>query len=219
MSDDKTLIQLERLGKLYTGVVADALDEMGIMTHSTSEIRPLTNDTFVVGVAFPILATEVFRFREEAFMRELEALDNLQPTHVVVAQTTGITNSSLWGELMTTAAMARGGRGAVVDGLCRDSNRIREYGFPLFVRGFTPYSSKARCEIVDINCPIRCGGVPVSPGDLVIGDADGVVVVPRAAVEEAIARAERRKEVEDIVRAELQQGKPLVQVYYRYRVI
>ena len=103
--------------------------------------------------------------------------------------TAGSIQNAPWGELLSTAAKARGGRGAVVDGLVRDVRKIEQLGFPVFARGIKPVDSKGRGMVIDYNVPVDCAGVLVSPGDLVVADYDGVIVVPAEVVPEVICMA------------------------------
>ena len=140
--------------KLFSAVIADALDACGyrdqILRH---DIRPLFPDAVVVGRALTVLSVDVYEIPDEPYKLELEAVDALKAGDVLVAQTNGTTRSSLWGELLSTAAEARGARGAVIDGFTRDSQAIADMGFPLFVRGIAPYDSKGRSDVIAYNTP------------------------------------------------------------------
>ena len=117
------------------------------------------------------------------------AIDSILPGEVVVVSTGGSRRNAPWGELLSTAAIARGARGAVVDGLVRDVRRIQELGFPLFAAGIKPVDSQGRGRVVACNVPVQCGGVLVSPGDLVFADLDGVIAIPAAIVDEVVRLA------------------------------
>ncbi|MEO5702218.1 MAG: RraA family protein, partial [Casimicrobiaceae bacterium] len=114
---------------------------------------------------------------------------------------------------------ARGAAGCLTDGFVRDVRQIRALGFPVFHGGIAPLDSKGRGKVAAIDVPIACAGVAVNPGDLIVGDVDGLVVVPRAVEEEALARAFAKVDSEDRTRAELVAGARLVDVYARYRVL
>ncbi len=103
----------------------------------------------------------------------------MQPDEVVVVATGNSRRNAPWGELLSTAAKARGARGAVIDGLTRDVRKIESLGFPVFASGIKPVDSRGRGVVVAYNAPVECAGVLVHPGDLVFGDYDGVVVDPR----------------------------------------
>ena len=203
---------LERLEALYSSVVADVLDQMGhreqVMSH---EIRPLYPAAKVAGYAFPVRAEETDQLSDEPYKVELASVDAIGPGQVMVVGGAG-RRAAYWGELLSTRCRARGARGAVLDGLTRDCHTI-------ISMSFSPADSYGRVEAVAYNVETRCGGVRVRPGDLVIGDYDGVVVIPAEVAEEAIARAEEKARAEDIVREELKKGIPVEETYRKYGVI
>ena len=122
--------------KLYSAVLADILDELGFRDQALEpNIRPIGSSFKLAGKAFTILATDVYETPENPYVTELEAVDHLAEGDVVVATTNGSTSSALWGELLSTAARSKGARGAMIDGLTRDSIKIMEMGFPVFTRG------------------------------------------------------------------------------------
>src|SRR5207248_789498 len=124
-----------------------------------------------------------------------------------------------WGELLATATLARGGRGAVLDGLVRDSRQIRALGLPVFCVGRRPYDSCGRGIVVAFDVPIALDGVPIAPGDLVFGDPDGVVIVPRAAEAEILERAWAKVDGENTTRDALRAGTPLAEVYRTFGIL
>ncbi len=124
-----------------------------------------------------------------------------------------------WGELLTTASRARGAAGCVTDGFVRDIRQIRALRFPVFHGGIAPLDSKGRGMVAEIDVPIACAGVAVAPGDLVVGDADGVIVVPRAVEAEAVRRAFAKVTSEDRTREELAAGAKLADVFAKYKVL
>jgi len=203
--------------KLYSAVIADVLDDLGFrhqaMDHLLRPIGPALN---FAGRAFTVLATDVYEVPKSPYEKELEAVDHLSDGDVLVATTNGSTSSGFWGELLTTVAMRRGARGAVIDGLTRDSADIVELGFPLFARGCCPLDSKGRTDVVAYGVPIECGGVPVTTSDIVFGDNDGVVVVPQEVAEEAIVKASDKVDTEDQMRRALQDGMGAVEAYNKF---
>ena len=210
---------LERLGKLYSGVVADALDGMGLRSQVMApRIRPLYPEAKAVGYAFPVQAEETTRLSPEPYQRELHAVDAVRPDHVMVVGGAG-QRGALWGELLSTRAKMRGSRGAVIDGLTRDCKLIMAMKFPVFVAGISPADSHGRVDILAHDVRVRCAGVEVNPGDLIIADYDGVVVIPKDAAEEAIAKAEEKARLEDIVREELARGAAVQDTYDKYGVM
>jgi len=208
------------LGKLYTAVVADVLDAEGyrdqVMAHT---VRPLAPKMVVCGLARTVLCVPVFEVLGDPYAEEIRAVDSLQSLEVLTVTTGGVTTASFWGELLTTAAVARGARGVVIDGFTRDVRQILEMGLPTFVTGFHPGDSLGRMDVIKVNVPIRCAGVLVQPGDYVLGDIDGVVVVPAQAISAVLTAAERKVEEEDRVREELQSGKTVSDTFEKYHVL
>jgi 4-hydroxy-4-methyl-2-oxoglutarate aldolase len=146
----------------------------------------------------------------------LESIDRLQADEVlVVSQADGV----FLGELIATAIRARRARGMVLDCWIRDALRIIEMELPTFVRGINPVDSLGRLDVTAMQEPIVCGGVLVCPGDLILGDFDGVVVIPHAVAEEAISKAEEKAKGECIVREFLAKGNSVVATYRKVGVI
>ena len=146
-------------------------------------------------------------------------IDDLKPGDVPVLACGRSGRIAPWGELLTTASLARGAHGCVTDGLVRDTSAIRELKFPVFHGGIGPLDSKGRGEVCAIDVPIECAGVTVNPGDLVFGDADGVVVVPQPIVTQTVRNALEKVEGEDRTRVELQQGALLADVFKKYGIL
>ena len=206
--------------KLYTAVVSDALDELGYRSQAMREyIRPLSPDDRFVGWARTFSYVDVFHVPADPYGMEIEALDSILTGEVVIVSTAGSLQNSPWGELLSTASRARGSRGAVIDGLVRDVRKIQELGFPVFARGIKPVDSKGRGVVIDYNVPVDCGGVLVSPGDLVFADYDGIIVVPAEVLPEVIRMANEKVEKENGSRAELMQGAYLRDVYAKFGVL
>ena len=136
-----------------------------------------------------------------------------------VATTQGDRGSALWGELLSTAARARGAAGTVIDGLTRDAARIMAMDFPVFAAGFCPLDSKGRLDAVDYGRPIRIGECDVRPGDWVFGDIDGLVIVPAELAETALPRALEKVTGENRVRAELATGRSARAVFAEYGIL
>jgi regulator of RNase E activity RraA len=208
--------------RLYTAVLSDVLDELGFRDQAMPpSIRPLDESRVLAGFARTGLYREIYRVVPGAnpYALEIALVDDLRPDDVAVFGCGGSTRIAPWGELLTTASRARGAAGCVTDGFVRDIRAIRALGFPVFHGGIAPLDSKGRGEVAEIDVPIRCAGVAVAPGELVVGDADGVIVVPRAAEEEALARAFAKVASEDRTRDELARGVKLAEVFAKYRVL
>ncbi|MCC6262155.1 MAG: RraA family protein [Bryobacterales bacterium] len=205
---------------LYTAVLSDSLDELGYRDQAMREtIRPLMPDAVFAGWARTILCVDVYHIQENPYDIEIEAVDSFLPGEVAVVSTGDSKRNAPWGELLSTAAMSRGARGAVIDGLVRDVRKIQALGFPVFATGIKPVDSRGRGLVIDYNVPVECQGVLVKPGDLVVADYDGVVVVPAAIVDEVVQLATDKVEREDHSRAELMSGSLLRQVYDKHKVL
>jgi regulator of RNase E activity RraA len=213
---DSLIPQLERL---YSAVLSDALDHVGVRERVLrSTLRPATADSVVFGRAAPALCAETGR-TEGAIDSLIAFCDSLRPGDVAVVTVLEDGESAVWGELLSTAAVARGARGAVVDGLTRDVRAIRSMRFPLFVRGMSPVDSVSRTEFIMHAKPVRCGGIWVSPGDLIFGDEDGIVAIPAEVVPQVVQYAYTKSMTENTVRDELRKGRMLRDVYDQYRVL
>jgi regulator of RNase E activity RraA len=207
----------ERLG---SSVLSDVLDGMGLRRQAMDAgIRPLSDDMSTVGTAFTMLMADQYDESKDTFTLQFKAIDSLGKDDVMVVCSNGSNRAALWGELLSTAATYRGASGAVIDGLSRDVKLIRGMGFPVFCRGVRPISSKGRVVAVDYNCAVEVEGVTVHPGDLVVADLDGVVVVPKEAAEEAVQRALDVVDSEKKTRGELSRGAGLSDVYRKYGTV
>ena len=206
--------------KLYTAVVADALDQIGVRNQAMREyLRPVYPCKAICGWARTIACSDVYHVPMEPYAMEIEAIDSILPDEVVVVSTQQSKRNAPWGELLSTAAKARGARGAVIDGLVRDVKKIEELGFPVLAAGIKPVDSMGRGIVTGYNVPVECGEVLVNPGDLVFADWDGVIVVPRASVEEVMRLALDKATREDSSRAELMGGAYLRDVFKRHGVL
>jgi regulator of RNase E activity RraA len=206
--------------KLYTAVVADALDQIGIRNQAMREyLRPVCPCPAFFGWARTIACSDVYHVPPEPYAMEIEALDSILSGEVVVVSTQQSKRNAPWGELLSTAARARGAHGAVVDGLVRDVRKIEELGFPVLAAGIKPVDSIGRGVVTAYNVPVECGEVLVKPGDFVFADLDGVVVIPKANVEEVLHLALNKATRENSSRAELMNGAYLRDVYQKYGVL
>lgn len=206
--------------KLYVPVVSDVLDAMGYLDQAMSaELRPLEPHMRVIGRAHTALTADVYERPVEPYRLEIESIDALEPGDVMVACTNGSTRTCFWGELLSTAATARGAAGCVIDGHTRDALRIMEMGFPLFCTGFRPVDSSYRSTVIAWDVPVEVGGVFVHPGDIIFGDFDGIVSIPKDVLEEVVSRAIEKVESENHSRDMLREGALLRDVYDRFGVL
>jgi regulator of RNase E activity RraA len=150
---------------------------------------------------------------------EIEAIDSILPGEVVVVSTQQSKRNAPWGELLSTAAKARGARGAVIDGIIRDIRKIEALEFPVLAAGIKPVDSMGRGIVTGYNVPVECGEVLVNPGDFVFADLDGIIVVPQASVQEVVQLALTKASREDSSRSELFAGAYLRDVFRRYGVL
>jgi regulator of RNase E activity RraA len=205
---------------LYTAVVSDSLDQLGIRNQAMREyLRPIHSRCTLAGWARTIACSDLYHIPDDPYGIEIEAVDSLLPGEVAVVGTQKSIRNAPWGELLSTAARARGARGAVVDGLVRDVRKIEELGFPVFASGMKPVDSKGRGIVTAYNIPVECGEVLVSPGDFIFADFDGIVVVPQDVVKEVIALATEKVRKENHSRAELLEGRYLRDVYNKYGIL
>jgi regulator of RNase E activity RraA len=146
-------------------------------------------------------------------------IDSLQPGELVVLATGESNASAFWGELFSAAALGRGSVGMITDGNLRDSDRILALGFAAFARSHRPIDYRGRMRLDQVQQPVVLGGVRIAPGDLVLADDDGVVVVPADVEEAALEAARARMSTEATVLAELIAGATLREVWDRYRTL
>jgi regulator of RNase E activity RraA len=209
---------VRRLERLYTAVAADVLDRLGYRDQTLHPaVRPLFPGAQLAGFALTVQTVPAVEVAPaEPYKGELAAVDALGPDDVMVVSAC---SWSFWGELLSTAARARGCRGVVIDGYTRDSRAIAGMGFPVFCRGTHPADSLGRLDVAAHGVPIDCGGVAVEPGDLVLADDDGVVFIPAHLAEQALALAEEKVRGENLVREKLAGGMSATEAFRRYGIL
>lgn len=195
---------IESIRKLSTPTVLESLKGKFNMD---SEIKPFWPGAKLVGAALTV------RCHVGDNLTLHKAIELIQPGDVIVVDAGGYKETGgMWGEIMTLAAKKRGIEGIVIDGAARDIPILREMNFPIFARTSSP-GSTAKKTFGSINRPITCGGILVNPGDFIIGDEDGVVVIPRARVEETIQSGEARDRKEDGIKQMIAEGKSTLEIY------
>jgi 4-hydroxy-4-methyl-2-oxoglutarate aldolase len=207
---------------MFTALLSDCLDQVGLRRQAMpSRIRPLDEASIMVGRARTGAYMEVYHIEPDVnpYELEMDLIDSLLPDEIPVFACSNPARVAPWGELLSTAAQVRGAAGAVMDGCVRDIKAIRTMGFPVFHGGIAPLDSKGRARVMAIDVPIECAGVAVTSGDLVFGDADGLVVVPHAAEEEVLRLAAEKLRGERDTLAELRAGKTLREVFDRYGIL
>ncbi len=211
---------LDRLDRLYPAVIADCLDKVGVRSNVMDpRIRPVYQSARVVGFASTVKAIEVDAMPADPdnyYKGELQAVDALTDGDIIVVSHA---RGSYWGELLATASRYRGCRGIVADTWARDTLQLIEMEFPTFVNGISCYDSLGRIDVESVGTPIECGDVHVEQGDLLIGDFDGVVVIPATVAEEVITLAEEKVSGENLVRSKLEEGMPVWDAFRTYGVI
>ncbi|MBX9579733.1 MAG: RraA family protein [Gemmataceae bacterium] len=201
-------------------VVCDALDAEGYPRQSPRvPLRPLTVPGVLIGRCKTTLWADMAHPDPRPYELELRAVDSCRPDDVLVCAASGSARSGIWGELLGTAARNRGCVGVVVDGAVRDVVRMRGMGFPAYARGTAVYDSKDRQRVIDVDIPVEIDGVTFSPGDLVIADEDGVVVVPRKAEAAVVRRAWEKVHAENEVRAAIAGGMLAAEAFAKYGVL
>lgn len=205
---------------LYVSVVSDVLDSLGFLDQAmTADLRPLDETTRIVGRAHTVLTSDVYERPAEPYKLEIESVDALKQGDVMVACTNGSQRTCFWGELLSTAAQARGATGCVIDGHTRDVRRIREMGFPVFCTGYRPVDSSHRSSVIAYGVPVTVGDVLVNPGDIIFADVDGIVVIPKHVLPDVVSNAVEKVESEDRSRDMLLEGKLLQEVYDTFGVL
>ena len=218
--DEQTIADLtERYRKVYSGVVADVLDKRGYRNQVVDgAIQGLTLEMRVAGPAYTCKGAPATDLEPDDWDMRKQFLDSVTPGTVVVVDSSGDTSAAHWGELMSTAARGRGATGVVIDGATRDVAQMLAMGFPAFVRYRSPASSIRRWRISGYDHPVKIGGVVVRPGDFVVGDADGVVIVPADVAGQVLEEVESLAVTETNMRQELLEGGTFSEVYDRYQV-
>jgi 4-hydroxy-4-methyl-2-oxoglutarate aldolase len=207
----------ERYEKLYTGSVADILDEKGFRNQVLGrELRPILPAQRSAGFAFPALGEKTDDLAYDCRPEILKFLEAIPPDSLIALNPGREKNCAHWGEFMSLAARNKGCRGVVVDGGVRDTEWILQSGFQVFHTYFWPVSSVGRWRPVYFGRPVIIHGVEIRPGDLILGDVDGVVVVPQPIVEEVLLSAEECCRAERSMKEELRAGKTMEEVFNKY---
>lgn len=213
---------------LYSAVIGDVLDALG-RPHQflPPQIQPLRADFVVCGRAMPVLEADdcggenIERNNatlSKPFGLMLRALDELKKDEVYVC--TGASPTyALWGELMSVCARNRGAAGAVVNGWSRDTRGILELNFPCFSHGRYAQDQRPRGKVIDFRCALRIGAVEVRPGDVLFGDLDGVVVVPKEMETEVLSRALEKASGEKRVFTAIKEGMGAQEAWDTYGVL
>lgn len=202
----------KRYEKLYTGCINDVMRELCLLDQNLpSEIMPLRDEMVVCGEAFTVKSAPQVMIEGEMTFRA-QMLDEMKPEGVVVWDTSSDTDGSLWGGVMTATAMSRKIRGAVIAGGIRDTKQILEQKFPVFYKYRTSNGSLGRCMITHYQVPVKIGKVTVRPGDIIFGDIDGVLCIPREIAYDVLLRAEGIERTENDIFAWVRQGDSIEEI-------
>ena len=187
---------LSRYEQLYAGAINDVLREFTLLDQALPHrIRPLREYRTVAGFAFTVKSAPSTLVSGEMGFRT-KMLDAMHAGAFVLYDTSGDEKSTSWGGVMTATAKGKGIRAAAIDGGIRDTHQIVEADFPVWYKYRSSNGSLGRCLITHFQIPIQIGRVFIRPGDVVVGDVDGVLVVPRAVAYDVLTRAEEIRENE-----------------------
>jgi len=225
-SDNELFTQVKK--ELFTALVGDVMDKMGLLHQFLPQnIKPLRADMVVIGRAMPVLEADVFAeqlmgtanpIMEKPFGLMFEALDDLKENEVYVCSGSSY-NYALWGGLMSTRAMRLKSNGVVVDGYSRDTNEILQLNFPTFSAGTFAQDQGPRGKVMDYRIPIEFGGVRINPGDIIFGDRDGVIVIPKETEDEAFKKALEKARGEKLVKKALEEGMSTVDAFDKFGIM
>lgn len=202
---------LARYERLYTGAISDVLREHALLDQSIGALIPLRPERTVAGIAFTVKSAPHVRITGEMTFRT-EMLHRMSAHSFVVWDTSNDEKATLWGGVMTATAIGKGVRAALIDGGIRDTHQILEKDFPVFYKYRIPNGSLGRCLITHYQDPIMIRGVTIKPGDVVLGDIDGVVVVPRDIAYEVLLRAEEIRTNEKKIFSWVAEGQTVQQI-------
>jgi len=214
--------------ELFSAVVGDVMDKQGYLRQFVPpQIQPLDDDMFLVGRAMPVLEADTFGeqvpgtandLMNKSFGLMLEALDDLKKNEVYIC-TGASPRYALWGELMTTRALKLGAAGAVLDGYVRDTKGILEMNFPTFCYGRYAQDQGPRGKVLDFMLPIEIQGVVIRPGDIVIGDIDGVCIVPQKDEVDIISLAIEKARGEKLVKKAIEGGMSASEAFKKFGIM
>lgn len=224
-NDDELFKLMEQ--ELFVAVIGDILDKLNFRHQFLPyDIKPIRDDMIVLGRAMTVLTVDYpgdkvdgqTEWGQMAYGLLLRALDDLKPNEVYVS-TGGTLDYAMWGELMATRAIHLGAKGAVLDGFSRDTTGVLNLNFPTFSRGGYAQDSGARSRVIDYRIPVEIGKVSVSPGELIFGNRDGVLVIPKEVEEEAITLALEKSRTEDLVKEAIENGMSTELAFKTYGVM
>ena len=225
--NDKELYKIAK-SELFVALVGDVLDKLGYQHQFLPpNIKPLQKDFVIIGRAMPVLEADVFEETSEVTNNSImkkpfgimfEALDNLKEDEVYICSGSS-QRYALWGGLMSTRAINLKAAGAVLNGWSRDTNEILNLEFPTFSYGGYAQDQGPRGKVIDYRVPIEIEGVRIHPGDIIYGDRDGVLVVPKKAVNQAFKGAIEKARGEQEVKKALENGMSTVDAFNKFGIM
>jgi len=198
---------------LPTAAISDAMDRLGIAGQCLG-ITPLSPTFRLAGRAFTL------KYRPVGYVEKGNVgdyIDDIPPGDVVVLDNQGRLDCTVWGDILTMVAHRRGVGGTVINGVCRDIARALDLNYPIYSRARFMRTGKDRVEVAEMNTPVSMGEVQVRPGDYMVGDADGVLVVPASAAEKVLETARSIEEAEQAIEAECAKGTRLDEARTKFR--
>lgn len=213
-------VPAEVRAQLTSPIVSDSLDAVGLRGQVLARgLAPLDRDARAIGRARTVQFAPTETDGPDPYAEAMAFIDGLEAGSVAVIAASGDDRTAYWGELFSAAAIGRGAVGTVCDGPVRDTPKIRALGYPVFAAGSRPIDFRARMRIVSVGSPVRCGGVVVAEGDVVVADADGIVVIPASHEAAVLERAVARATAERGVLADLLAGARLREVWERWGIL
>jgi len=204
---------IEGFKVLPTACLSDALDRLGIAGQCLG-IAPLSPGFRLAGRAFTI------KYRPIGYVEKGNVgdyIDDVPPGDVIVLDNDGRLDCTVWGDILTMVANRRGIAGTVINGVCRDVARALDVNYPIYSRGRYMRTGKDRVEVAAMDVPVSLGEVQVRPGDYLIGDADGIVVIPQSAAAKVLETAQQIEEAEQAIEAEAAKGTRLDEARQKFR--
>ena len=208
------------LEKLYSAVISDVLDTLEHRHQTLSpNLRAMTSARQLCGRVFTARAESVDSIPAEPYKLEMAAIDTMQAGDVLVVDAGNHLDCAFWGELLSPACIAKGVRGAVMSTCTRDLWALEKLNFPVFAIGVTPADSKGRIDVTTIGQTITINGVKIKSGDYLLGDSDGVVIIPAEALGETLRLAQEKVAGENTVRTDLANGMPVTEAFVKHGIL
>ncbi len=203
---------IETLKGLSTSTISDAMDRLGIAGQCLG-IKPLDPKFRLCGRAFTMRTVPV----DMPAGSVGDYIDDVPPGEIVTIDNAGRPDATVWGDILTWIARDRGVGGTVIDGHCRDIHQCLEINYPVYSRGWSMRTGKDRVQLDELNIPVSIGNARVCPGDILFGDADGVVCLPKEHEADIMALAAEIEEAEEQIRASYREGMRLDEARAKFK--